>query len=200
MLLTTTLSCAALYSIKGGWLGKPKYKGKNPKYKGKSILEIIREKNKVFDAVLDGKVLTTIGAFLLWLFVSGSVPHAGWFAAFWLLGVAPSMGEEAQGIGGYRGGQHGIYALADGKMYGFKKGIQRGIFNGVCVAIGAAGLTTDISIWPILAGALFSPVYWLAISFEQWRVKTKLWGSWHWAEPIYGAILGAGVFLATYYI
>lgn len=124
----------------------------------------------------------------LWLYAL-TIPLAafGWMAA-----VAPSMGEEAGGVGGYLGawGQY-IYLIdkdgkiAFGRSYAVKKALQRGIWTGFVFAT----LFWDcVQLYP---GALLPVAMFIGISIEQYRKKIVM-ADWWIHEWIFGAILMIG--------
>jgi hypothetical protein len=116
-------ACAILFAIKGGQHG--------------FIVNKYRDKNPVLNRILDGKVLSTVGFGLLCLFF---VP---WWLAItgalgWLLGVAPSIGEDIQ-------------AQREGNWKPF---FQRGTFLGASITLGLwnpafilAGMTAPLCLW-----------------------------------------------------
>lgn len=180
---------AAMYAIKGGWLGMiPGVKE-------------LREKSKIFDRLLDGKVASTIGVFVFFvvafhLQLGSLVPHGlPWYqlyivtplllAAAWLIGVAPSMGEEAGAVGRI-GRAWGDYIDAGfGRSYGIKKALQRGVFLGAPFTI-----VTGDPIFLIL-GALFPVMHFVG---QQIYYMIHRVDSWKYAEPLIGAVcIGIGV-------
>lgn len=124
----------------------------------------------------------------LWLYAL-TIPLA---AGFWLAAVAPSMGEEAGGVGGYKGawGQY-IYLLdidgqpAFGRSYAVKKAIQRGLWTGCVFA------TMFWDIVQIYPSALLPVAMYIGISIEQWRTNGKS-SDWWIHEFIFGGILMIG--------
>ncbi len=156
-----------------------------------------RAKNWLTERLLDGKVISTLGAFLFGLVVTSDlvvlfgdvgVPEyrlrfqpALMIAAGWLAGVAPSMGEEHGAIGrfGYSWGPY-ISDSFFGRMYGIKKGLQRGVWMGACMTL-ATGFVPFI-----LTSLLFVP----AVFIGQ-EITYRLTGRDGWAlsEPIIGALV-----------
>ena len=140
---------------------------------------------KIIDRILDGKVLSSLGFALV-----AFNPFAG---LGWLLGVAPSIGEEIGAIGGYRG--HWNYNDRDSwflskyvgfrniRVWGAVSGLLRGLFMGLCLAI------TTLNPWFILAGASFPLAYFIGVSIRQ-RYERLIAVDWHLGEWIYGLILG----------
>lgn len=144
---------------------------------------------------LDGSYLSAFGFFLLcWAISAGNPFYAG---LCWFVANVPSMGEQAGGIGGYKGNWDD-----DEKPYpdpakrrkaavtGWKTGLQRGVFTGALLCIGTGVIPF------IYAGALFPVAYWIGISIEQWRTGQTV-ASWRWAEWIYGGALGAALYMGS---
>jgi hypothetical protein len=163
-----TLVSAALYAVKGGQLGR--VPGFNK----------LRESNVVADAVLDGKVLSSIGFGIL------AGPLAG---LAWLAGVSPKMGRIVGKIGGYLGNwdsnekpyQYGVSrAMA---IEGWKEGVQRGVFLGACITLATGNLAF------IVAGAMFPVTVWLGVSAMQ-AIKKKVDVDWVFHEILFGAVIG----------
>lgn len=131
-----------------------------------------------------------------WLYAL-TVPLA---AGFWLAAVAPSMGEEAGGVGGYKGawGQY-IYLIdvdgkpAFGRSFAVKKALQRGIWTG---AIFATMFWDCFQLYP---AALLPVAMYIGISIEQWRTKGKS-RDWWIHEFIFGGILMIGFLKKFYYL
>lgn len=169
--ILSILYFAALYSIKGGWLGK--IPGWNEFVKSHPAL----------DWALDGTRLSILGAFLICLpFVS--VLQALLFAAAWAY-CASSMGEEAGAVGDYKEGWGSYVALpAFGRMYGVKKALQWGLAWGALMA-----LVTGCG-WFIVAASTFPIVYFTGSSLYRYFKNDR---GWAWAEPLYGALIGTAV-------
>lgn len=127
---------------------------------------------------VDGKILSTLGAALF----------SPVLAIGWLIGIAPSMGEEVGAVGGYRGGWGPYLEKGFGRGYGVKKCLQRGVFMGAALALatGAEGL--------ILVGATLPVAAFVGNSIQQ-IIDNEVRVDWHLHEFIYGAALGAGVCL-----
>lgn len=189
MYLISILFFAAAYAIKGGWLGMiPGVKK-------------LRERNWFFDRLLDGKVASTIAVFFffviaLWIqlgkFVDLGMPilnillyTPAALSLAWLVGVSPSMGEEAGAVGriGHAWGDY--IEKGFGRSYGVKKALQRGVFLGAPFAI----ITGD-PIFLIL-GALFPVMHFVG---QQIYYMIHRVDSWKYAEPLIGAVcIGIGV-------
>lgn len=167
---------SVLYAVKGGQHGHLK------------VFSTLRRRSKILDRILDGKVLSTIGVLLFSLFAG--IDNAIALSALWLLAIAPSMGEEAGAVGGFKGGWGPYIEKGFGRDYGVKKALQRGVFSGACLAI-ATG-----SVMPIIAGALFVPAYWVGISIQQSRTGSVV-ADWNVSELIFGVCLGIGIAAAT---
>lgn len=152
-----------LYAIKGGQLGH--IPGFNK----------LREDGILLDSILDGKILSSLGA---WIIFGPAVAIA------WLAGVAPKMGRIVGNVGGYRGNWDADERPGAGDVReGWKLGIQRGVFMGAMLAL-ATG-----NVWFIVAGSLFPATAWLGVSIEQYRTK-RIVADWHWHEVIFGAAIG----------
>ena len=168
-MIESILTFSLAYGVKGGWLGK--IPGFNA----------LREK-PYLDTMLDGKPLSAA----IVSFYAGMCGLPLWMccacALAWLIGVAPSMGEEAGAVGTYKGGWGPYVDNPEfGRSYGVKKAIQRGVFTGAPLA-----LVTG-NIWFIAAGATFPIVYFCGMSLRELFTRNN---SWDWAELIYGGMLG----------
>lgn len=101
----------------------------------------------------------------------------------WWLGNKMSMGEIAGAIGGLRGNwRH------EGAEWGWKQGLQRGIFTGALISV---------ALWNpafVVAGASFPLAYWMGITIEQLRTRT-IAVNWYLGEIIFGAFLGGALCL-----
>lgn len=173
----------------------------------------LRESSEIFDRLLDGKTLSTIGVFAffavaLHLQIGALVPIGlpwysiylvtpGVFALAWLIAVTPSMGEEAGAAGrwGFWWGDYkdAIYPAGHedagkpvfDRMYGIKKGLQRGVWLGAPFT-----LVTGLPIF-IYLGLLF-PV--LHLIGQQIHYVIHKVDGWKYAEPLIGGIcIGVGV-------
>lgn len=175
----TILVCACAYAIKGG---------------SGNILKnwnYVRDKNKIYDRLLDGKVLSTIVMFV----VAGV--GTGWdmymtcaIALAWLVSVAPSIGEENGSIGDHNGAWGTYIERGFPRDYGIKKGVQRGLVFGAAFA----AVTSDINfIWFSLA---FVPATFIGQCLNYLVLKKR---GWTLAEPIIGAIV-VGVPLGIYFL
>lgn len=176
MLILCILFFAALYAIKGGWLGKiPGFNG-------------FMRSNKVLDFVLDG---TRLSSLLAGLFAGQFMPapQAALFGLAWFVGVMVSMGEEAGAIGraGRSWGPYIEWLGGKGRAFGWKKGVQRFVFMGALLAL-ATGYTGFI-----VAGAFVPVIYWLGSTLH-YLIHRK--DSWAYAEPAVGALFGLVFYLA----
>lgn len=174
---------AAAYTIKGGSLGYI------------PVLKAFQNSGWLQGRIMDGKVLSTI---LVSSYAALSCPVEGmhafavavWTAGMWLLAVSPSMGEEAGAIG-RMGHWWGPYKeLGFTRSYGVKKGLQRGVWTGAVFAMVFGHAYIFI---PIL-GIGFVAAHFIGQDLC-WRI-TKTEG-WAWAEPLYGALIGLSIALAT---
>lgn len=180
-----------MYWVKGGALGRIP-----------GVLDL-RDRSKVFDRLLDGKVASTIGVFLFFfaalylqlgvllqygLSLGDIAKTSALLAGAWLLGVAPSMGEEGAAIGriGHHSGPYiEQFGMSKGIRYGWTKGVQRGVFLGAPFTI-----LTDLPHF-ILLGALFPVLHFVGQQLEYMIRKRD---GWEFAEPLIGAvIIGIGV-------
>ena len=174
-----------LYALKGG--------------SGKTIFPWwakLRATNAITERLLDGKVISTIGALLFALIASVDtvsidggaygVPEyavnflpAIVFAAAWLAAVAPSMGEEHGAIGTTRHGwgEYVDYSQAFGRSYGIKKGLQRGVWMGACMAL-ATGFTPYIAFSLLFVPAVFigQEIYYRITGNDSWVLSEPLIG------------------------
>jgi hypothetical protein len=169
---------AVLYAVKGG------------QHKFIPGVTKLRKSGKVWDRLLDGKTVSTLGAFLFGLWILN--PLGALFLAFaWLIAVAPSVGEEIGAVGGYRGGWGPYLEKGFGRSYGAKKAAQRGVWMGAAFAL-ALGST-----WPVLTSLLFVPCVWFGVSIEQFRHE-RVDVDWHIAEILVGGLcIGLGVYLGA---
>lgn len=186
----TALYFGAMYAIKGGWLGMIPGVHK------------LRDSSKILDRLLDGKVVSTIGVYAfvaVMLYYLGDMPR-WWeyifaptlFSLCWLLGVSPSMGEEA-GACGRIGRAWGPYIERGfGRSYGIKKALQRGVWLGAPFT-----LLTGLPHFLVL-GALFPAIHFVMQQIHYMIHKTD---SWKYAEPVVGTIcIGVGVSVYVYKI
>jgi hypothetical protein len=149
----------------------------------------IRARNEVLDRLLDGKVLSTL---LIWSVVTALTAN-GWegakWAAAWLLAVTPSMGEEHGAIGRLKKSWGPYINKGFGRSYGIKKGLQRGVWMGACMAV-ATGFTPFL--W---ASLLFVPTVFIGQEINWHLYQTN---GWRAAEPLIGAVV-FGVPAALYF-
>lgn len=198
-----------LYALKGG--------------SGRTIFpwwKEFRAKNKYTERLLDGKIISTLGAFLFAVLfnveivsLNGGaygVPEyavkllpAALFAVGWLVAVAPSMGEEHDAIGRIKwaGGKYikwmpeiktvkmfgkPLFKYREGRMYGIKKGLLRGMWMG-----GIMCLVTWSPVF-IITSFLFVPSVFVGQQLG-WMILKK--NGWALAEPIIGAfVFGLSVY------
>lgn len=157
----------------------------------------LRHKNKITERIMDGKVISTLLVFAFALLATSvlvsdrgglyGVPEysvilipALLFALGWLVSVAPSMGEEHGAIGRI-GKAWGPYIdKGFGRDYGIKKGIQRGVFIGACMAL-ATGYIPFICF-----SLLFVPAVFIGQQLSWWILKRD---GWVLSEPIIGALV-----------
>jgi len=184
--LGSILVFGVLYAIKGG-SGASVFKNWNEQ----------RDKKKVLDIVLDGKILSTILAFAFTAAVTKDLSLSLAIAAAWLASCAPSMGEEHGAVGDYKGpwGPYMLYTKPDGKLqfgqsYGVKKAVQRGILFGAAFTLATGYLPF------ILASLLFVPAIYVGQCLNRLVLKVP---GWTLAEPLIGGLvvgLPIGLFLA----
>lgn len=131
-----------------------------------------------------GKIIAAFGFAALCLCLKFSFLAAVLAGLGWWLGNKASLGEIEGAIGGFKGNWR-----EEGKSWGWKQGLQRGVFTGACLAV----FTWNPAF--ILAGALFPLCAWIGISFEQLRAG-KVQVSWYLFEILWGGCLGVA-FLIT---
>lgn len=199
--------CAILYAVKGGQHWRLRIAAERAAGishdQDKHPIKPLTLWQRIVSRAMDGKVLSALGFGLLTVLVHAEylgmmaggpvyVLASGSAVAFlagvlaWLVAVAPSMGEEAGAVGGYKGAWGEYVTDGFGRSYGVKKAVQRGVFTGAVLAL---------VFWHpavLLAGATFPVAYFIGISIEQYRTKQAA-ASWHLAELIYGAAIGAGI-------
>ncbi len=188
-MIQTLIVCgifAFLYALKGG--------------SGSTLFpwwKKFRETNKITERLLDGKVISTLGAFLFALLFNAKtvslnggafgVPEytvqtviALLFALGWLASVAPSMGEEHGAVGRW-GNSWGEYVTKGfGRKYGVKKALQRGVWIGACMVL-ATGFIPYLYF-----SLLFVPCVFIGQELG-YRVTGK--EGWALAEPIIGGFV-----------
>jgi len=129
-------------------------------------------------AVTDGSILSAFAVgFMAWHDFGFWVGL--FFGAAWFLGNAPSMGEIAGAIGGYKGNWR-----AEGRAWGWKQGAQRGIFTGSLLALATGNLLF------IVAGAAFPLAYYIGVSIQQ-LISGKVASSWKYGEWFWGGVFGS---------
>lgn len=150
----------------------------------------VRARHVIYDRLLDGKVISTLIVFLglsgltfLTHANIGNMPNQWmsvvWITALWLLAVAPSMGEEQAAIyNSLTNNPYQRYPDDFGRMYGIKKGVQRGVWMGACMTM-ATGC-----IWFIPASLAYVPIIWVTHNYGP---NNKL-DNWGWGEVFIGAI------------
>lgn len=170
--------CALLYAIKGGHHGVLRRKiaklagtrfGPDNEPEDTSIPQ------EILWTVMDGKIVSATGFGLL-AYLAGFgflFPAAGW-----LLGVAPSVGEEIGAVGGIKGNWR-----AEGRVWGWKKGFIRGVFLGAMLAV---AFDSTAFIWACAPFPIYS---FIGVSIEQLRTGT-VEASWRWHEWITGGAIG----------
>lgn len=172
MLIEYLMICsffALMYALKGG--------------SGKDVFPWwtkLRNKNKFTERLLDGKVISTATIFVISMFFTIDISTSLLFSAAWLAAVAPSMGEEHGAIGT---STHwwGKYRLSGfGRSYGIKKGLQRGVWMGACMAL-ATGY-----IWYIPFSLLFIPCVFIG---QEIYFRLNGSDSWVLSEPLIGAFV-----------
>lgn len=175
-MILSPLIFAIAYAVKGGQLGHiiPH-------------VETLRKRNKVFNRLFDGKVLSTLILLIYTSFITvyyqvnlGMLPSA-WMSCIaivlaWLGAVAPSVGEENDALmnkGAY------VDSPEFGRVYGIKKALQRGVWMGALMTLvtGYEGF--------ILASFLYVPLVWLALNYT----PDKVLDSWGWSEVLIGVVL-----------
>lgn len=165
----TVLACSGLFAIKGGQHGPLIKKLIDRAWDHSFKLGWIVEK------ATDGTLVSSV----LFGILMGS-PLA---ALAWLTGVCLSVGEEIGSIGGFRGNWR-----PEGRRWGWRAGVIRGVFLGAMLALAIPDHSTGL----ILAGAMFPLCAFIGVSLEQLRTGAVS-VSWRWFEWIYGGVLGLGV-------
>lgn len=158
---------ALAYSIKGGWLGL--IPGWNA---------FVRS-HPITDLFLDGTRLSWLLVLVLSLFL---LPWqtALLFTLAWAYSSS-SLGEEIGAVGDYKKCWGPYIDKGFGQAYGVKKALQWGLAWGGLMAL-ATGY-----IWFIPAAATFPIVYFIGSSLYR-LIHNE--GSWSYAEPLYGAVIG----------
>lgn len=165
----------------------------------------VRQKNKLLNFLLDGKVLSTI---LVWIVITAWTADAILavkIALAWLIAVAPSMGEEHGAIGriGHAWGPYVqwmptlerkelfgcLFTYREGRMYGFKKALQRAVWIGAALTV-ATGYTPFI----LFALCCYVPAVFIGQQFNWMIFKSD---GWTLAEPLIG-LLVIGIPMALY--
>lgn len=175
--LIPIIICGALMRIKGGGLGHVRRW-----LEAKAALPegFFRD---ALHKILDGGQLSAAGFLLLCVFLGAGWPVAMLGALGWWIGNKPSVGEIIGAIGGYKGTWH-EFTGEEGKWWGWKEGLKRGVFTGAMIALGLGHVPF------ILAGALFPVAVWVGVSVVQFYTG-KVASSWFLFEIIWGAALGA---------
>ena len=158
--------------------------------------ERARDKNHFTRFLLSHK---TIAIFIILIFSIATFSHPllavtvtlGWWAS-----IVPSLGEEHGAIGYLKRAAQSY--LDDsithrGRMYDVKKGLQRGIFGGAAMTIGA-GVPSLLSgnvlpaeiLYFILSSLLYVPCVWIGATLYHLVTGRE---SWSWSEPLIGAVV-----------
>jgi len=108
------------------------------------------------------------------------------FGLAWLAAVAPSMGEEHGAIGTSRHGWGDYVEHADsfGRIYGIKKGTQRGVWMGACMAL-ATGFIPFIAFSLLFVPAVFigQEIYYRITGNDSWVLSEPLIGAFVFGVP-----------------
>lgn len=179
-ILIISIVCGIIYAIKGGSGNVLK----NWNY--------VRDKNKILDRVLDGKVLSTFLFFVMSIVLFGFsnpvliIP----LTIAWLVSVAPSMGEEHGSIGDYKEGWGKYIERGFPRDYGIKKCVQRGLVFG-------AAFTAATGYIPFLwLSLLFVPSVFIGQCLNRLVLDRR---GWTLAEPIIGAFV-VGIPLGMFFV
>ncbi len=173
----------------------------------------VRNRNAFLNRIMDGRVIGTILVFVFALVAFGDYQYhdalkglpvysinlisSSLFAAAWLVGVAPSMGEEHGAVGriGRAWGPYlawmpqikhfdlmglRLFSYTEGREYGIKKAVQRGIFIGAAMAL-ATGYVPYICF-----SLLFVPCVFIGQELS-FRILKR--DGWVISEPIIGAVV-----------
>lgn len=174
---------AFMVAIKGGLIGHiAKWFGKEDQWKK------FQKMNFVFDFISEGKFISAV---LSGVFIGF---HSGWlvgllFAVAWWLGWVMSLGEEIGAIGrlGHNWGDYVEWlGSKEGRKFGWKKGLHRGVFLGACLVLATYSIPHNEII--VIACALFPAIYFLGNEIY-YRVNKS--DSWFYSEFLYGALIGA---------
>ena len=175
MLLVTIIAalCGIFYALKGG--------------SGKHVFTNwaeVRHRNRIFERLLDGKVISTLCLFTALMVVTFDVYLSLAMSIAWLAAVAPSMGEEHQAIGHstHWGGAYKMHEADFGRMYGVKKGLQRGVWMGACFAI-VTGYVPYLCF-----SLLFVPMVYIGQDLRARHTGNRHAVDWCYAEFLIGAI------------
>lgn len=172
------LCCAVAYALKGG-SGAEVFTNWN----------YVREKTKLLDRLLDGKIISTIFMFFVSVVLTqGDAIMSVLLATAWLVSVAPSMGEEHGAVGDHKSAWGPYIDKGFGRGYGIKKAVQRGLVFGAAFTL-VTGYTPFL-----LASLLFVPCIYVGQVLNRLILKKQ---GWTIAEPIIGAFV-IGLPLAMY--
>lgn len=133
-----------------------------------------------------------ISGFLAAIYVSFFIPFwsAALFGVLWWAVWSPSLGEEIGAIGRLKHswGQYVEWLGYDeGRKFGWKKGLQRGVLIG-------AGLSIPTGSALIIGSLLFPACYFCG---NQIHFSLHKSDSWFYAEIIFGAVLGAAFHISV---
>lgn len=191
---------AIVYSVKGGWHWR--------------IPGLKRLDHGIAGWVIDGTQLSCILVAILVGFILS--PFVGAFFGLMLwIGQNASMGEEGGAIGNYKE-QYGPYlalkpepvfwrlrgrtllSTREGVIYGWKKGLQRGVWLGFPLTV-FTGLT-DFVLWGLAWPFLMYAGNSLNVVLNSGKKNYKR--GWHLAEPMIGAVcigIPAAKYLTPYF-
>lgn len=172
---------AIMVGIKGGLLGKI------ADALGKKLQWKAFRKNKIIDFIFDGNFLSAVlsgifvGHYTTWLV--GLL-----FAGAWFIGWIVSLGEEIGAIGRF-GKNWGPYVdwlgAKAGRIFGWKKGLQRGVFLGACLSL--AMYSVPFNELLIITCTLFPLIYFIGNDLY-YRVHKA--DSWFYSELLIGGAIG----------
>lgn len=172
----------------------------------------VRGRNALLYRVMDGKVISTIGAFIFTLFITAKLQshHVGLydvsqysvnfltallFAGGWLLSVSPSMGEEHGAVGTMRHGwgEYVEYPEAFGRSYGVKKAVQRGVWTGAIMAF-VTGFVLYIPFSLLFVPCVFvgQEIYYRITDRDGWVLSEPIIGGFVYGIPTALWVTAAG--------
>lgn len=145
-------------------------------------------RHKYLSMLIDGKNLSSL---LFFVFTFNPFGALGWF-----IGCTPSLGEEVPAIGGIKGNwvhENNVDRTLTGeeakaaRISALKRGLQRGVFMGACVAIGMQDFNF------LYAGASWPLCVYVGISISQ-LYRNAVNTGWRTYEIVYGLAFGPALY------